>query len=69
MNGFGQYDFLDRLAIASFLIGLANYDENVDQGSMQDSIKAAVNDIHAHLSKQDDLIKQINETLRRLLNE
>lgn len=54
---------LDAMALVSFLIGLANYDENVDQSSINKTVKQAVDDIHYHLSMQDE---KINEILSRL---
>ena len=47
---------LDAMALVSFLIGLANYDENVDQSSMNKTVKQAVDDIHKHLAIQDEKI-------------
>lgn len=54
---------LDAMALVSFLVGLANYDENVDQSSMNKTVKQAVEDIHYHLSMQDE---KINEILLKL---
>lgn len=52
----GQLSLLDAMAIVSFLIGLANYDENVDQSAMSKIVQAAVDDIHKHLAIQDEKI-------------
>lgn len=59
----GQLDALDLLSVVSFAIGLASYAENVDQSTMQDAIKSAVRDIHAHLQEQDEKINHIMEVL------
>lgn len=59
-------DFLDALAVVSFIIGLANYSENVDQSEMSETVKTAVDDIHAHLAKQDEKIAEIYE---RIVNQ
>lgn len=59
-------DFLDALAVVSFIIGLANYSENVDQSEMSETVKAAVDDIHAHLAEQDEKIARIYE---RIVNQ
>lgn len=56
-------DFLDALAVVSFIIGLANYSENVDQSAMSETVKAAVDDIHAHLAEQDEKIARIYERI------
>lgn len=54
---------LDAMTLVSFFISLANYDENVDQSSMSKIVKQAVDDIHYHLSMQDE---KINEILAKL---
>lgn len=54
---------LDAMALVSFFIGLANYDENIDQSSMNKTVEQAVEDIHYHLSMQDE---KINEILSKL---
>lgn len=65
-NSFG---LLDRIAIASFVIGLANYTENVDQTTLQTDLRGFVTEIHAHLNRQDQRLQQIEESIRRLHNE
>ena len=62
----GKSDFLDALAVVSFIVGLANYSENVDQSAMSETVKAAVDDIHAHLAEQDEKIAKIYE---RIVNQ
>jgi hypothetical protein len=47
---------LDAMALISFFVGIANYDENVDQSSMNKTVKRAVDDIHKHLAIQDEKI-------------
>ena len=59
-------DFLDALTLVSFFVGLANYSENVDQSAVSETVKAAVDDIHAHLAKQDEKIAKIYE---RIVNQ
>lgn len=54
---------LDAMTLVSFFIGLANYDENIDQSSIDKIVKQAVEDIHYHLSIQDE---KINEILSKL---
>lgn len=55
--------YMDVLSIASFIVGLANYGENLDQRSAQDMLKAQSEDIHAHLKMQDEKIDRILELL------
>nr|DAE06074.1 MAG TPA: hypothetical protein [Siphoviridae sp. ctsxw88] len=57
-------DWLDIIAIISFVIGLANYEENVDQSTMNNAIKQAVKDIHSHLEEQDNKINEILELIK-----
>lgn len=38
---------MDALAIVSFMLGLANYEENLGQSQVQESISQAVGDIHS----------------------
>ena len=54
---------LDAMALISFFVGIANYDENVDQSSMNKTVKQAVDDIHYHLAEQD---KKLSEILDKL---
>ena len=64
-----QLDLLDRLAVASFLLGLANYEENVDQTTLQQSLQKVVDELHGHMARQDAKLDKIEALLRRLLNE
>lgn len=64
-----QLDLLDKLAVASFLLGLANYGENVDQITPQQSLHKVVDELHGHMARQDAKLDQIESLLRRLLNE
>lgn len=50
---------LDAIAITSFVIGLANYEENVDQSALDETISNAVSNIHKHLKAQDEKIDKI----------
>lgn len=62
----GQLDFLDLITLASFVIALQNLDENITQSDKADlqedlSQKAELllSEIHGHLERQDELLKQI----------
>lgn len=59
----GNLDWLDVIAAISFVIGLANYEENVDQSTMNNAIKQAVKDIHNHLEEQDRKIDKLIEVI------
>lgn len=58
-------EFMDILSIFSFVIGLKNYEENIDQSQLQEIAQGIMSDIHRHLQEQDDKIDKILE----LLNE
>lgn len=62
MNG-RQYDLLDAITMVSFIVGLLNYGENVDQTTINDTVQSAVQDIHDHLSEQDEKITKILQLL------
>lgn len=59
MNDREQFTILDAMTIVSFMIGLANYGENVDQSTMSKTVQAAVDDIHRHLADQDEKLSKL----------
>ena len=56
-------NMLDAMAVVGFLIGLANYEENLSQSDVQDMIKGALRNVHEHLEEQDNKIDHIIELL------
>lgn len=56
-------NMLDAMAVVGFLIGVANYEENLSQSDVQDMIKGALRNVHEHLEKQDNKIDHIIELL------
>lgn len=60
---------LDAMAVLSFVIGLANYGENIDQSTLQETATNIITDIHRHLKQQDDKIDLILERLEALDDE
>lgn len=67
----GEFTFLDIIAIASFIIGVENLNENLTQGDKQDlqnqlseELNRVVTDIHSHLQLQDEKIDIILEALK-----
>ena len=60
---------MDAMAIVSFIIGLANYNENIGQTDLQEVVNGAIDDIHRHLQIQDNKIDMILEMLGRYDNE
>ena len=74
MNPMSKYneDLLDTLSILGFIIGIANYNENLTQSDKQDivenldkSARIAIDEIHQHLEAQD---AKLDELLRRTDN-
>lgn len=59
MNDREQFTILDAMTVVSFMIGLANYGENVDQSAMSKTVQAAVDDIHRHLADQDEKLSKL----------
>ncbi len=55
---------LDAMTAISFIIGLANYEENIDQSQLQDVAQAIIGDIHKHLHEQDKKIEEILKIVR-----
>lgn len=69
----GEFTFLDLLAIASFFIGIGNYDMNLTQDDKQDLQNALsdetnllLDEIHGHLKTQDDKIDRILRLLEEI---
>lgn len=56
-------DFIDALSILSFVIGLQNLEENLDQSTLDNEMQKAVDVIENHLVEQD---KKINLIMERL---
>lgn len=56
-------NILDAMAIISFFIGIANYNENLGQTGAQKLLDDALSNIHSHLREQD---KKIDELLERV---
>lgn len=69
-----QLNTLDIISILSFFIALMNLDENITQGDMQEvsqrfdtRMRDSLEDIHKHLSVQDEKINAIIRMLERTL--
>lgn len=65
MNKCYNQNILDAMAIVSFMISLANYEENIDQTFVQNVLNEAIADIHSHLEEQDKKLDYIIELLER----
>ena len=65
-------DMLDALTLVSFMIGVANYNENLTQSDKDDIMKSLdqqTNDIlmrvEEALQEQNEMLEEILETLRK----
>ena len=59
MNNNRNNGLFDAMAITSFLLGMANYNENITQSTLQETAKEIISDIHNHLKEQDEKIDYI----------
>lgn len=54
-----QFEFLDILAIVSFILQVQNQNKIIDISDIQDELHKVVSEIHKHLETQDDKIDKI----------
>lgn len=64
-NGLFNQKTLDALTFVGFMLGVANFQENIAQSDVEDMIKNALEDLHEHLREQDRKIDKIIELLER----
>ena len=64
-------DFLDAISIASFLIGIANYNENLTQNDkaeimnkLDEQTKHILENLQKEIESQNEMIKEILEMLK-----
>ena len=50
--------------MVSFVIGVANYKENVSQSQLKDTAESILREIHEHLEMQDRKLDEILERLK-----
>ena len=62
-------NFMDALALVSFIVGIANYNENLSQSDKDDIMKTLDQQTQDILSKLEDRIEEQNEMLRQILIE
>lgn len=61
-------DLLDALTIASFLIGVANYNENLTQSDKDDIMKSLDQHTNDMLQKVHESLEEQNAMLREILS-
>lgn len=57
-------NIFDAMTVVGFLIGLANYEENITQSDLQDMMKCMLKNVHEHLEEQGNKIDNILELLK-----
>lgn len=57
--------FMDVLGVLSFIMSIMNYNENIDQSTLQKTAKTIMQDIHNHLQEQDQKIDEILKLLEK----
>lgn len=69
-------DMLDALTLVSFMIGVANYNENLTQSDKDDIMKSLdqqtkdiLTQIEAQLKEQNEMLEEIITELRKGKNE
>lgn len=62
-NGLFGQNVLDAMSFVSFMIGVANYSENLDQTKAQEMLNDVMSEVHKHLKEQDDKMDRILELM------
>lgn len=62
-------DFLDAVALVSFIIGIANYDENLSQSDKDDMMHALDEKANVMLERLEADLEEQNELLRQILDK
>ena len=62
-------NFMDALALVSFVIGVANYNENLSQSDKDDMMQALDEKTNRMLARLETDLEEQNEMLRQILNE
>ena len=60
-------DFLDALAVVSFLVGMANYNENLTQSDKDDLMKGLDQKTNEILARVEQDLEEQNIMLREIL--
>ena len=61
MSDQSQLDFLDVLAVISFVIQMQNQQNIIGRRDVQKEVDRAIGEIHAHLEAQDEKLNQLLE--------
>ena len=61
-------DFLDAVSLVSFIIGIANYNENLSQSDKDDMMHALDEKANVMLERLEADLEEQNELLRKILD-
>lgn len=61
-------DFLDALTFVSFVVGMANYNENLTQNDKDDILKGLDQKTNAMLTRIEQDLEEQNTMLREILS-
>ena len=62
-------DFLDAVSLVSFIIGIANYNENLSQSDKDDMMHALDEKANNMLERLEADLEEQNELLRQILDK
>lgn len=62
-------DFMDAVALVSFIIGVANYNENLSQSDKDDMMHALDEKANVMLERLEADLEEQNELLRQILDK
>ena len=61
-------DFMDAVSLVSFIIGIANYNENLSQSDKDDMMHALDEKANVMLERLEADLEEQNELLRKILD-
>ena len=62
-------DFIDALSVVSFMVGIANYDQNLSQSDKDDLMKSLDEKTNAMIQHLEIRIEEQNAILREILEK
>ena len=62
-------DFLDAISLVSFMIGIANYNENLSQNDKDDMMRALDEKTNNMLKKLEADLEEQNKLLKKILDK
>lgn len=69
MNYYSQDDLLNAIALLSFIVGVANYNENLTQSDKDDIMRSLDQQTKDILIKVNESLEKQNEMLKEILNK